>query len=69
MAKLRNAREEIVAGEKLCCLVCDNQKFFRRNAQLNTAMATFFNFDWANKSALCLICDQCGYIHWFMDPK
>ena len=36
--------------------------------QLNTAVATFFNFDWANKTASCFVCDGCGYIHWFL-PK
>ena len=38
-------------------------------AQLNTAVATFFNFDWANKTAQCYVCDGCGYIHWFLPKK
>lgn len=35
------------------------------SAQLNTAMASFFNLDWANPTAECRICGQCGYVHWF----
>lgn len=54
------------AGRTLRCLICGYDLFLCREAQLNTAVATLFNLDWANKSAVCLICDQCGYIHWFL---
>lgn len=57
-----------VLGKPLACLVCGHDEFDDRKAQLNTAMATLFNVDWANPSAVCLICKRCGYIHWFM-PK
>ena len=57
-----------VAGKVLRCLVCGHEEFARRDAQLNTAMASFFNLDWANKSAVCFVCDRCGHIHWFL-PK
>jgi predicted nucleic-acid-binding Zn-ribbon protein len=49
----------------LRCLACGNTEFTSRYAQLNTAVATFFNLDWANRSARCEICTRCGYIHWF----
>ncbi len=55
-----------VNGKPLCCQVCGNDAFWRREAQLNTAVATFFDFDWANASGICLVCDSCGYIHWFL---
>jgi len=36
---------------------------------LNTRVASFFNFDWANRSALTYVCEQCGHILWFAaDP-
>jgi hypothetical protein len=57
-----------IAGQPLKCLVCGHDRFNQREAQLNTAAATFFNFDWANASGLCVVCDNCGYIHWFL-PK
>jgi hypothetical protein len=40
-----------------------NDRFWAREAQLNTAVATFCNFDWANPTADCYVCDRCGYIH------
>jgi hypothetical protein len=39
---------------------------FKREAQLNTAAASFFNFDWTNPSGNCYVCAKCGYIHWFL---
>jgi hypothetical protein len=39
-------------------------------AQLNTAGLTFFNLDWANRSAATLTCTSCGRIEWYLtDPK
>jgi hypothetical protein len=32
-------------------------------------VATFFNFDWANPSAECFVCDGCGHIHWFLPER
>ena len=55
-----------VAGRDLRCLVCDGTQFWCRRAQLNTALATFFKLDWTNESAHCLVCADCGYIHWFV---
>lgn len=55
-----------VGGKPFRCLVCGDDKFHHRRAQLNTAVATFFNFDWANQSAECYVCAKCGYIHWFL---
>jgi predicted nucleic-acid-binding Zn-ribbon protein len=55
-----------VTGKPLLCLVCGNDHFHERKAQLNTAVATFLNFDWANQSGDCFVCSECGYIHWFV---
>jgi predicted nucleic-acid-binding Zn-ribbon protein len=55
-------------GKALSCLVCGNDHFFKQEGQLNTAGLTFLGLDWANATALCCVCDSCGYIHWFM-PK
>jgi hypothetical protein len=41
-----------------------------RTAQLNTAGLSFFNLDWANRSAATLTCAMCGRIEWFLaDPE
>jgi len=46
-----------------------NDRFFERQGQLNTAVASFFSFDWVDPTARCLICSNCGYIHWFLPEK
>ncbi len=55
-----------IKGNKLVCPICSNNKFWHRRAQLNTAVATMFNFDWANPSAACFVCSECTYISWFL---
>ena len=63
---MSDATEIEINGKPLRCLICSHESFFTRQAQLNTAAATFFNFDWANKSGTCYVCAECGYIHWFL---
>lgn len=57
-----------VRGEKLSCVVCGRDLFHKREALLNTTGLTFMGLDWANASAVCCVCDYCGYVHWFL-PK
>jgi len=56
----------VIKGYELICPICKNKLFWTRSAQLNTAVATFFNFDWANKSATCFVCSECTHISWFL---
>lgn len=58
-----------VLGDSLRCQICDHDRFWQREGQLNTAVASFFNFEWTNPSAACFICDACGYVHWFFRMK
>jgi hypothetical protein len=53
-------------GDELTCRVCDFDRFFERKGQINTAVASFFDFDWANPTAECKVCARCGYVHWFL---
>lgn len=57
----------VVKGHALTCPVCGNSTFHRREAQLNTSLATFFNLDWANRTATCYVCPECTYIYWFLE--
>ncbi len=68
MALFKSDRPETfeVCGEPFHCTVCGNDKFTTRKAQLNTSLATMFGLDWANRSAVCVLCSQCRYIHWFL---
>lgn len=59
------AREVSVAGHQLRCQVCDFTRFFRREATLSTG-ASAFGQDWTNSKAECVVCEQCGFVHWFV---
>ncbi|MEW5922315.1 MAG: hypothetical protein AB1796_15515 [Bacillota bacterium] len=52
-------------GIAISCPHCQNDTFEKGAAQLNTAVATFLNLDWLNKSATILACLKCGRIQWF----
>ncbi len=65
-SKEQPASEKIVGGIHIRCQVCEHSRFSERKAQLNTAALSFFDLDWLNKSARCLVCEKCGYIHWFL---
>lgn len=56
----------MVLDKPLHCQICGHDEFNRREVLLNTTLATLFNVDWANRSAMCFICDRCGYVHWFI---
>lgn len=58
------AREVTVAGHHLRCQVCEFTRFFRREARLSTGAS--FGQDWANSKAECFVCEQCGFVHWFV---
>ncbi len=58
-----------VAGKFVACAHCQHDRFVEGRAQLNTAGMSFFNLDWANRSAATLTCTACGRIEWFLsDP-
>ena len=54
-----------VLGRRFRCLVCEHDLFWPGRAQLNTALASFFNFDWANRSVPHYTCARCGHMAWF----
>ncbi|WP_221798910.1 hypothetical protein [Paenibacillus typhae] len=54
-----------VNGLRVICVHCRHDRFDHGFAQLNTALLSFLNLDFANRSANILTCDRCGYVHWF----
>lgn len=68
MGNKLTATEKFIFGNKLICAVCNNDTFWERETLMNTKGMSFFNLDWANKSAQNLVCDKCGYVHWFLKP-
>lgn len=50
---------------QLECPICQHDTFYQKKYMLNTAILTFFDFDWANRSATCFECSNCTHIMWF----
>ncbi len=55
-----------VAGHKLKCLMCQHESFHQRKSHLDTALANSMSPDWVDRQAYCLVCNECGFIHWFL---
>lgn len=58
-----------VMGKEFRCPVCNNSDFWTKRVLLNTPVATFFNLDWTNRSATCLVCSKCTHISWFLGEE
>jgi len=56
-----------IKGNKLICPICKGHNFWNRQTLMNTRGATFLGFDWANKEAVNFVCDNCGYVFWFLE--
>ncbi len=67
MSRNQETNQVRVKGKKLECHHCNNDTFWKRETLMNTPGMTFFKLDWANKRAQNYICDNCGYVHWFMN--
>ncbi|MBN9692015.1 MAG: hypothetical protein J0M24_17370 [Verrucomicrobia bacterium] len=55
-----------VDGHKLKCLMCSHETFHKRRSHIDTALVTSMNPEWQDRQAYCLLCDHCGFIHWFL---
>ncbi|WP_152001722.1 MULTISPECIES: hypothetical protein [unclassified Imperialibacter] len=55
-----------VAGHELSCPICYNKLFWSRRAQMNSAVSSFFNLDWTDRTATCFVCSECTHIEWFL---
>ena len=52
----------VVVGNEMRCEICDHDLFFQRTGQISTAGLSFFELDWLNASANCVVCARCGYV-------
>jgi hypothetical protein len=58
-----------IKDKELKCSHCTHNKFNKREGLLNTSWVTFFQFAFLNYSAPCYSCCNCGFLHWFVEPK
>ena len=64
--KKAEASKATILGKPLRCEICDHDLFYQREGKIQTTGMTFFELDWLNESANCVVCAQCGYVHWFL---
>ncbi len=62
-----DSRRYVLVGKPIVCPHCGHDHFIRGRALLNSAGMTFFNLDWAEKTATTLACSDCGRITWFLE--
>ena len=55
-----------IDGQQLKCLMCQHEGFHKRRSHIDVALSSAMNPDWADRQTYCLVCDRCGFIHWFM---
>jgi len=66
MAKTKEVKEFSISGQKLRCPICDFTEFWTRETLMNTTGMTLAGIEWANRKAMNYICNNCGYVYWFM---
>jgi hypothetical protein len=59
--------EYSIAGRPITCPHCGGTKFSARRTLLNSRVATLVNLDWADASAIVLVCAGCSRIEWFAE--
>ena len=64
----KEPREYELDGHPIVCSHCQKSRFLKGAALLNTSTMTFLGLDWANRSAITLMCSRCGLIQWFAEP-
>jgi hypothetical protein len=55
-----------VHNRPLRCIICQHEAFWDREVKLNSTAMELLDLAWANRSALGLICANCGFVHEFL---
>jgi hypothetical protein len=55
-----------IDGQPLKFLMCQGEAFHKRRSHIDVALSSVMSPDWADRETYCLVCDRCGFIHWFM---
>jgi len=67
MTKEKDVQEFLIQGKKLECAICKRTLFWTRKTLMNTSGMSIMGLDWANKNATNYVCNNCGYVFWFLD--
>ena len=67
MEREKGSKYKSKADLQINCLHCKNDHFIKSDILLNTRGLTIFDLEWLNQSAITLVCDRCGFIHWFSE--
>ncbi len=67
MTKEKDVQEFLIHGKKLECAICKHTLFWTRKTLMNTSGMSIMGLDWANKNATNYVCNNCGYVFWFLD--
>lgn len=55
-----------IEGRHIKCLMCGKEQFHKRRSHLDTSLSAGLNPEWHESPATCLVCDHCGFLHWFI---
>lgn len=53
-------------AKALICLVCQNDRFRKRNSFINTPGAELLNTAWLGDRVTNFVCTECGYVLGFL---
>jgi uncharacterized protein with PIN domain len=59
------ARVEL-EGRHIKCLMCAGEQFHKRRSHVDTSVSAGMKPEWHESQATCLVCDHCGFLHWFI---
>jgi len=59
----------VIKEKELKCAHCQHNRFSKVEGLLTTTWVTLFRFPFWNKSCACFVCKNCGFVHWFREPK
>lgn len=59
-------RGYVIAGLQVRCTHCGCTEFDEREGKINTTGMSLLDLDWANRSAMVLVCRNCGHLEWFL---
>ena len=67
MGSKQAAKTLEVKGHSVTCPLCSHPYFWTRQTLMNTRLATLMELDWTERVATNYICDNCGYVFWFLE--